>query len=396
MALGKKSSGSSFKYEKRSADAYKKRATQTGSGSRDQIFEDGVKLFQAEDGDNIIRVIPPTWEDPEHFGYEIFVHYNVGPDNAAYLCPQKMKGEACPICEERARVEGDGDEDYLRELKPSKRVVIYLVNREKEKEGAMLWAMSWTLDKDLCKLVVDKRTGEVYQIDDPDDGYDVEFTREGKGLKTKYSGLAIGRKPTPLDCDAALEHAVSHPIPELLVYYDYDHILAAFSGKKAKKDDDEDAKPARRSAKKEEEEDEKPARRSAKKEEPEDEPEDKPRGRKNAEPEDEPEDEKPAPKKRAVKKEEPEDEPEDEKPAPKKRAVQKEEAPELTYAEVQALEEDDLLELISGNDDLSGVDPNDFNDLEELANAVCEALGLEKPKKSGGLKERLANLKRGG
>ena len=232
MAIAKKGSSSGFQYKSRSAEKTKERGEQSGD-SREGIFQPGVQMFSPDEGDHITRPLPPTWEDAEHFGYDVYVHYNIGPDNAAYLCLQKMKGEACPICEERADAERRNEsEDYVKSLKPNKRVVIYVLDRDKEKEGAKVWSMSWTIDRDLCKLSVDKRTGDLLAIDHPEEGYDIEFTREGKGLKTKYTGIQIARKSTPLDNDKALEFAVQNPIPDILVYHTYDHIAAVFTGKK--------------------------------------------------------------------------------------------------------------------------------------------------------------------
>ena len=240
---------SGFKYNAPSADSMKKRASQNGS-SRDQMFAQDVNLFTPAEGDNTVRVLPPTWDDAQHFGYDVYVHYDVGPDGAAYLCLEKMEGKPCPICEERKRAADSGDSDYADKLKPNKRVLVYVVDRDKEKEGLKVWSMSWTIDRDLCALAVDKRTGEVYAIDDPEDGYDISFERKGTGITTKYLGLQIARRPSSLGNDAWLDQITRTPIPELLNFFDYDHIQAQFSGSAGKPeaaDADDDDTPRRSS-----------------------------------------------------------------------------------------------------------------------------------------------------
>jgi len=234
----------SFQYEKRSKDDVKKRASQSG-GLFDSIVKQSFTSFTPKEGDYRLRFLPPTWENPEHFGFDIFVHYGIGSDNQSYLCLEKMKGEKCPICEERKRAEKAGDADYARTLTPTKRVLTFIVDRDNEDDGPQLWSMAWTIDRDLANLSIDKRSGEYMALDDPEDGYDVEFTRTGKGLKTKYVGIQVARKATALSDDpdqaeAWLKFVSENPLPEVLQYYDYDHIAAAAQGKAKEEDDDDD------------------------------------------------------------------------------------------------------------------------------------------------------------
>jgi len=230
-----------FVYQKRSSDVIKRRATQSGS-NRDGFIDSSFPFFMPKPGTvNVYRILPPTWENAEHYGLEIFVHYNIGVDNSAYLCPNKMKNEDCPICEERKRAEKEGDEDYIKELSPVKRVLIWIIDRNNEKEGPILWPQPWTFDREVCKLSVDSRTGEVLIIDNPENGYDVEFEKEGQGQKTKYTGIKISRHPTPLgvDTDLWLEYVCKHPLPSVLKFYPSEHLQKVFQGKLSKADKEE-------------------------------------------------------------------------------------------------------------------------------------------------------------
>ncbi len=236
---------SGFRYRERSVDDYKKRGDQGGSDF-DKYLDDSIKMFKPADGDNCVRILPPTWKEANHYGLDIYLHYEVGPDKQTYLCLHKMKGEDCPICEERDKATKEGDSEYADSLKPNKRVLVYMLDRNDEKEGLQVWSMPWTVDRDLCKLMVDKKTGELLPIDHPEEGYDVEFERKGKAQRTQYIGIAIARRESSLDNDAALEQAEELPLPDALHYFSYDHIQKAFSGSPSKKssresdDDDTD------------------------------------------------------------------------------------------------------------------------------------------------------------
>lgn len=238
--------GGRFEYRQRDASSARKRAESSGKDF-DRYLQDVADAYAVNDGDNVVRILPPTWDDAEHYGHDIYVHYEIGPDKGTYLCLNKMKGEKCPICEERKRAQNEGDEEYAKKLEPKKRVLVYVIDRNKEKEGIKVWAMPWTLDRDIVKVSVDKRTGEVLPIDHPDDGYDVMFERTGKGPRTEYVGVSIDRKSSPLDNDKALDFAQEHPLPSLLKFYPYDHIASVFDGgsppaggRDRRRDDDDD------------------------------------------------------------------------------------------------------------------------------------------------------------
>lgn len=234
-----------FEYRSRTADDLKRRAQQGGT-AREGFINQDVKFFIPKAGDNRIRIMPPTWVGPmnpeqaDHFGYEVFVHYGIGSDDSSYLCLDKMKktvGE-CPICAERSKAEAAGDDEYAKTLRPGKRVCVYVVDRDRPNEGVLLWSMPWTIDRDICSRAVDKMTGEVYNVDDPELGYDVSFTKEGTGMTTKYVGIDIARRNSPLSDDPEqaqkwLDYVTAHPIPDQLIHHDAEHIAAVFSGQAA-------------------------------------------------------------------------------------------------------------------------------------------------------------------
>jgi hypothetical protein len=243
---------SRFKYVPRDTASVQKRATQSG-GMYDTFFDSRFMKFVPDAGFNCIRVLPPGWESPEHFGYDYYLHSQIGPDNSQYLCLEKMadlakekglEGGRCPICEERRKLEREGETEEANQLKAAHRVGVWIIDRNNERDGPKFYDMSWSFDKDIAALQINKRTGEAIMIDDPDDGFDFEFQREGKGLNTRYIGKQIARQSSPISDDqkqqdAWLEFIGDHPIPEVLNFYSYDYLVKVFMGGIAKKEEDD-------------------------------------------------------------------------------------------------------------------------------------------------------------
>lgn len=326
-----------FKYQQRSKERWQERAEQSGYNKRSMVI-DGVKSFRPKSDDNLVRILPPTFEDADHYGYEVYVHWNVGPDNDAFLCLKAMQGEDCPICEEKARALKDNDKDYADKLNAKKRVFCYVVDRDEEDEGLLLWAMPWTLDRDVTTLAVDKRTGEVLAVDDPEDGYDVEFTKQGKGRNTEYVGVAIARKRSALDNDEALDDAIERPVPECLKFYTYDEIDKVFNAGGGAYDDDDD-------------DDDRPRKK-------------KDKGKKDK----------------------------------GKKKKYDEDKDEVTWDEVQEMDLDELAELTEDQElDIDcDIDEEDEDDLEGLRDEICHELDLEKPKKRKPKKKEKEKLRKRG
>ena len=227
--------GFAFKYKQRTPEEVRDRATRS-IGGRDSYFKQEVKYFTPREGVNNIRILPPPPDaDWGHYGIGIFVHYDIGVDGSAYLCLAKMKGEDCPACEERARASSTGEEDLAKQLRPGERVAVYVIDRSKEGDGPLLWNLPSNLDKDITKLCIDPGTGEVLYPDNPEEGYDLSFTREGQGLKTKYKGIQFSRRTSPLsddpkEGDAWLQYICDHAIDSMLQYFEYDYMESALNG----------------------------------------------------------------------------------------------------------------------------------------------------------------------
>lgn len=226
---------SRFQYTRRDAEVIKQRGNQRGS-DYDPLIRDGIKIYKPKEGKNTIRILPPTWERADHYGYDVFVNYGVGLNEGAYISLHDMKKQPDPLAEARRKAERQGDKDVADSLKATKRVGMYVIDRNAEDEGPQLWLAPWTVDRDLCNFSIDEDEGVPLMIDDPEEGNDIRFHKEGTGKTTKYpAGKMKILKPSRLSDDAGLaeewlQFVSENPIPDTLIYYDYDHIAQVFDG----------------------------------------------------------------------------------------------------------------------------------------------------------------------
>ena len=315
----------SFKYKARTKEDVKARANMR-SGNFDSIIKPQYKVYKVKEGKNLIRILPPTWEGkPNHYGYDLFVNYGIGADNQSYLSLKEMKGEKDPLAEAKRLAEIDGDKELAKKLSPTRRIAMWIIDRQAEDEGPQLWLAPYTLDKDICNISTDEDTKEVAFIDDPETGYDVRFYKEGTGLNTRYDASKMRLlKASPISEDEDLqaewlEYVNDNPIPECVQFYDYEHIAMVFGGqvRVEKADDDEETPRSRRATKpvadEEDEESTPPPRRKPASVDDDEEP--APRSRKPAVVDDEDDEEAaPPPRRRAAVVDEEDEEPA-EKPA---------------------------------------------------------------------------------
>lgn len=359
-----------FKYRRRDASAVKERANQSG-GAFDSYTDPKIPRYKVQDGDNDIRIMPPPSDiDQErwgqNWGIELWLHSGVGSDKSSYLCIDKMERKPCALCE---RLRDLDDEDLIDKLKAKKRILCYVIDREDENVGPQLFSMPWTLEKEISGRCIDKKTGEILYIDDPEEGFDVAFTREGKGKKTKYGGEEIARDSTPL-CDNQktqdkwLQFITDNPLPDTLKYYDDEHLRKVFAGQKSRDDDDDD------DDKDKDREEERSTRRRPKEEERSERPR---RGGRSKEDEDE------RPTFRAASAETSSRRETDARSADRGRTDETEtrsrRSPKkkLTRADVEDMNADELAEVVEAHK-LSDVDPDDYPKVAGLRRAVIEAL----------------------
>lgn len=249
MARASEAPQRSFRYQPLSKENLRARAN-AKSGDFDSIIKPKYKVYKMRDGKNLVRILPPTWDNPEHYAFDLFINYSIGVDNQSYLSLSKMKGEKDPLAEAKREAERAGDKVLAKALNPRKRPAMWVIDRQDEDEGPQIMLCPMTLDTAIVNLSFDAEeggTGEIINIIDPDTGCDVRFFKEGTGLKTDYDASKIRiMKPSPLHEDEGvindwLEYIDQNPIPDCLQFYDYDHINFVFDGSAGWQERDEDA-----------------------------------------------------------------------------------------------------------------------------------------------------------
>src|SRR5260221_4178348 len=239
---------SKFVYRKRTPDQFRAVMNRRGGGF-DSYLKRDFKKYKMKDGKNVIRFLPPTWGDAVHFAFEIFLNYDIGPDKQSYLSLSKMGKGKDPLAEARENAFRT-DPDLAKALNVSRRWVAWVIDREAEEEGPQLFDFPGKLNTAICTASQDEDTNEIIYADDPREGADVRFYKEGTGKTgTNYPGEKVKvLKPGPLSEDGAqsqewLDFVQRHPIPECLQFYDYNHISAVFNGAVKEEEVEDDGSP---------------------------------------------------------------------------------------------------------------------------------------------------------
>lgn len=296
----------------------KERLDQRSRGFRSGFIREDIPRFKVTKDKHRLRIMPPGWVNEDgttDFAYDVWVHWNIGPNSAAFLDLNKMLKEPDPISEEEQALREEGDSEAADKLQSKLNVGYYVIDRDEEKKGPQFWlAPPWQVAAKIAAKAVDEDTGESLNIDDPEEGYDIIVTRHKKSSKdqsfVEYD-VDIARRSSPLggrNADDWLDFIQDNPIPDILEFKDYDEIADVFNARPKKTRRDE-----------EEEEEEQSSRG-------------------------------------------------------------KREKPSATYEEVMEMEIDDLEDLI--DEERLDLDPDDFDEDSELAEAVCEELGLKPTRRS--------------
>ena len=166
------------------------------------MAQHNIGFYTAKEGSNWISILPAK-EENRYFGLHVYVHYSVGPNGRAFLCPRwnlttkAWKNVACPICKQRFQLKDEGaNEETIRKLSASRRCLFLVVdakNPETEEEGRKVYIAPSTVANAVLDLSVDPREpDEIIVLSDPSEGnghgLNVCFKRSGRTMtNTKYS-----------------------------------------------------------------------------------------------------------------------------------------------------------------------------------------------------------------
>ena len=237
-----------FKYRKPTEESVKAQSEQSG-GQYASMFVEGVPEFRPKKGQEYtIRIAPPSWGDddnpPDNYADTVYVNFGIGPDDEGFVSRSKMGFDDDPVREMHDRMRRHGDE-YAEQIKrqtAKKRRPMYVYVRGEEDKGWQAWGAPWTVHKDIGKAAISKRRRTVKFIDDPDNGYDVTFSRESGGFGS-YNIDEVDPDPTPIESDPKrqkelLDWLVDNPLPDQYRVYSYDEIKRRCDGDEAADADD--------------------------------------------------------------------------------------------------------------------------------------------------------------
>ena len=234
--------------------------------SSDALEKAGLLAYKAEVGDNFIRFVPPLDEEGSSLsqfiaiGLELKVHYNIGVNNSAFICPQFLGKGPCPICDKvkvlrTAEKQADeADEELIntiKSLRGSTRYLFWMLDDEKPENGLQLYDAPASIQDGIMSISRNKKTKDIIDISDPDDGKALGFTRTGTGpMDTKYKSFSSE------ECDPITDEVLDAVLDfeDVIVLHDYNTIKSEFEGGMVEEEADEpEERPVRRSRRDKEE-----------------------------------------------------------------------------------------------------------------------------------------------
>jgi hypothetical protein len=176
----------------------------------------GIDFYKVGEGQHLVDIIPfevgsgmPLDSDgneefPEGsaaYVLNLWIHTNMGKNDAPHVCPYQNFGEPCPICEfiKANRL----DKPIWSKLRAKQRS-IYLVwghnNREDEKKGIqILDSAFFFMEEKLIEVAKMPKGGGSVSFSDIDNGKSVAWTRKGTGAEnTNYLGHKLVDRESPI------------------------------------------------------------------------------------------------------------------------------------------------------------------------------------------------------
>ena len=261
-AMGAKTKGKKKRRRADTMDGMKKNAT--GKAMPFLKLPKGVQAFRVDKpGKMLLDFLPyvvgdnnPNVDDEGALWFELtfWYHPNVGPDKKKYTCNAETFQTPCPICEMRQELDqedNDENEELLKELRPKKRQLFQLYDRDNMEAGVQVWEVSYFNFGELLLDVVEEKNSVFW---DPEEGQTTRVTFKQKkfrgGPYREAVAIDFKKRKEGYDEDEVLEATCN--LEECIVQHDYDELKTILTGgatdekpkKKRKKkyedDDDED------------------------------------------------------------------------------------------------------------------------------------------------------------
>lgn len=201
------------------------------SDRKGYIDQSNLTMFVPEEGENRVRILPlhPDEKDTKHYGLDVHFHRNVGVDENYYLCLKRMKKGNCYICEHQKTLWNE-EPEMAKELYPDQRCLVWIIDRNDD-DKVKLWSAPKTAMDDIVGVSYKKKTGEILDISDSEEGYDVFFDRAGLGRNTKYKNYQLDDETNTVDDKLVNE---IYPFTKVLIWPTYEEVKNTFIGTNTK------------------------------------------------------------------------------------------------------------------------------------------------------------------
>lgn len=218
-----------FVYKKRTVEQVEANIREAKTGSGYHAIKSEFPVWKPKDGDNIIRILPPTWDDAKHYGFPKAIHYFIGPNKSSFVCPFSERKGLCPLCEKRQELEKLGRKKEAEKYYAGARPFLWLIDRKDEGKGPQLWgAPPSKVDAVILDACINKKTRAVYPVDDPENGFDIFITKTGSNLSTEYF-VTLDREPSAVKKEW-LDFVIKHPVPTVFNHVDAETIRVEMNG----------------------------------------------------------------------------------------------------------------------------------------------------------------------
>lgn len=163
---------------------------------------------------------------------ELFIHRNVGLDNAMVVCPNRSYERPCPICEQVSYLLKNGleyEDEAVKSIIAKKQVIYNIMcydTPEEENKGIQVWPIAhWNSEKNLDAISRKSTRGGAICFSDLEVGKSVAFVREGSDMTTRYGGYRFVDRDYTYP-DDLLEK--TYVLDELFEVYSYEKIKEMF------------------------------------------------------------------------------------------------------------------------------------------------------------------------
>jgi len=188
-----------------------------GSNNGKPYIEPAIPMFVPVEGENCVRIVDPIEiEQLQAYFLDVFFHREVGFAKDYFLCTKEIAQIAslisypqgagpCYRCDQVTGELWDNEPETAKKFLPDHRRLLWVLDLKKPQEASQLklWSCARGLSDEILSQSREPDSNIFKDICHPNTGVPVYFTKTGKGLRTKYSGVKLGTRPFPVGIEIA-------------------------------------------------------------------------------------------------------------------------------------------------------------------------------------------------